>query len=240
MKRGYRSEPVNAADTDKWHDRVFVRGWDSLSQNPLKAEQLDLIVSVIRDNWRPGARVLDLGCGTGKLEAELLARVPEARVVCVDRSEVMLERARERLSDRCRLLHHDLNRLDRLHLHESPFRFIVCVDVIHELTDPAKQRLLRFCHANLGQSGLLLVLDRLAIDTNLLRPAYHSTLARLQRTTGAKGGQFSDCFTDPRHRDHEHPWTLDRYIAGFRRAGLRAGCLHLHFHKAVFAARRAR
>jgi SAM-dependent methyltransferase len=228
-----------AADTGRWHDRLFVKGWDKLAQNPLKADQLDLIATVIKDNWRARARVLDLGCGTGKFEAVLLARLPRARFVCVDRSEVMLERARERLGPACRFVSRDLARLDGLALAESPFRFIVTVDVLHELTDSAKLRLLRFCRANLARDGLLLVLDRLAVDAARLGPAYRSVLGRLQRATGVKSGQFSGCFTDPRHHDHEHPWTLDRYIASFKRAGFVAGCLHLHFHKAVFAARRA-
>jgi demethylmenaquinone methyltransferase/2-methoxy-6-polyprenyl-1,4-benzoquinol methylase len=45
----------------------------------------------------PGARVLDLGCGTGKL-AELLAE--EARVVGLDLSQHMLVTANERLGER--------------------------------------------------------------------------------------------------------------------------------------------
>ena len=41
--------------------------------------------------------VLDAGCGTGGVTEELLARVPEGRVIAVDGSPSMVERARERL-----------------------------------------------------------------------------------------------------------------------------------------------
>lgn len=44
---------------------------------------------------RPGAEVLEIGCGTGALTERLVAR--GARVVAVDQNPEMLERARERL-----------------------------------------------------------------------------------------------------------------------------------------------
>lgn len=43
----------------------------------------------------PAARVLDLGCGVGRLTRALAARVPEGEVVGLDVSAAMLERARE-------------------------------------------------------------------------------------------------------------------------------------------------
>ena len=45
---------------------------------------------------RPGVRVLEIGCGTGALTAQLLAR--GAGVIALDHSPEMLERARARLS----------------------------------------------------------------------------------------------------------------------------------------------
>jgi trans-aconitate methyltransferase len=99
--------------SDKWHDRAFIRVWDAQPQNVLKAEQLDILAAVIKDNWRRGARILDLGCGTGRTEALILERLPVARFVCVDRSEVMLGFARERLqgfAGQCRFVTTDLDR----------------------------------------------------------------------------------------------------------------------------------
>lgn len=42
-------------------------------------------------------RVLDAGCGTGRLTARLLERLPSGRVVCLDRSRNMLTEARRGL-----------------------------------------------------------------------------------------------------------------------------------------------
>jgi trans-aconitate 2-methyltransferase len=52
--------------------------------------------------------VLDAGCGTGSVTEELLARVPEGRVIGVDGSRSMIERARERLGTRADLRASDL------------------------------------------------------------------------------------------------------------------------------------
>ena len=45
-------------------------------------------------------RVIDAGCGTGRLTSELLARVPVGRVLAIDRSENMLGVARQHLIPR--------------------------------------------------------------------------------------------------------------------------------------------
>jgi SAM-dependent methyltransferase len=222
-----------------WGDRDFVRVWDGQPTNPLKAEQLDILSAVVKENWRRGARILDLGCGTGKTEALILQRLPVARFTCVDRSEVMLDFARQKLdrfADQCQFVTADLARPEKLTVPGAPFRFIITVDVIHELPDAAKARLFKFCRRSLTRDGLLLILDRVAIDRLRFRRPMASVLSRLQRLTGSRSGQFSDCFVDPRHQDHEHPLALDPYFRLLRRAGFSPALLHLHLHKALIAA----
>jgi trans-aconitate 2-methyltransferase len=58
-----------------------------------------------------GEIVLDAGCGSGRLTRELLERLPEGRVIGVDASPSMIDRAREHLAgygDRIELLVADL------------------------------------------------------------------------------------------------------------------------------------
>lgn len=55
--------------------------------------------------------VLDAGCGSGKVTEQLLARLPQGRVIGVDGSALMLEEARRRLHahlDRVSFVHADL------------------------------------------------------------------------------------------------------------------------------------
>jgi SAM-dependent methyltransferase len=225
----------------KWSDREFVQVWDSQPTNPLKAEQLDILAEVIKENWRRGARILDLGCGTGKTEAVILERLPVARFVCIDRSEVMLGLARERLQGfgaQCRFVTADLNRLQAVAVPGSPFRFIISVDAIHELTDATKARLFKFCCRNLASDGLLLILDRIALDLPRFHRPMAGILRRLQRRAGSQSGQLSNNFVDPGGQDHERPLALEPYLRHLRRADLSPALLHLHLHKALIAARR--
>src|SRR3712207_5733902 len=56
--------------------------------------------------------VLDAGCGTGNLTAEIAERLPDGRVIAFDRSQNMLDQARvilePRFGDRVRYLQGDL------------------------------------------------------------------------------------------------------------------------------------
>ncbi|MGC2208867.1 MAG: methyltransferase domain-containing protein [Candidatus Korobacteraceae bacterium] len=72
----------NAAAYDNLSDPQFEWGMAVLETLPLQG----------------GERVLDAGCGSGRLTEELLGRVPAGAVVALDSSPQMLEQARQRLS----------------------------------------------------------------------------------------------------------------------------------------------
>lgn len=56
--------------------------------------------------------VLDAGCGTGRLTKRLVELVPNGRVIGVDASAQMLEKAREWLGDDAELVQSDLTKLE--------------------------------------------------------------------------------------------------------------------------------
>jgi SAM-dependent methyltransferase len=226
---------------DKWHDVDFVRAWDASPPTPLRAEQLDILATVIKDNWRKGSRILDLGCGTGKAEHHVLQRLPVARFDCVDRSPAMLELARERLDPHAaRFFEHDLARLGSLRLPERSYRYIISVNTVHELRPAAQRGLARFCARRLAKTGMLLILDRVRLDRANFGPAYSSVLARLQRIGRTTSGEYSADFATPGNRDDEHPLALEQWSRLLRANGLTPALLHLHCHKALIAARPAR
>ena len=225
---------------DRWHRVDFVRAWDEVPPTPLRAEQLDIMAAVIRDNWRKGSRILDLGCGTGKAERFLLERLPVARFDCVDRSPAMLELAREKLDPHAaRFFKHDLARLDTLRLSERSYRFIISVNTVHELKPAAQRRLIRFCAARLGRAGTLLVIDRVRLDRANFRAEYTAVLERLQRLGRTTTGEYSTDFATPGNKDDEHPLALEQWFRLIRANGLAPALLHLHCHKALIAAQHA-
>ena len=77
------------------------REWNSDAYHRLSAPQVSWgkkVLSRLRLNG--DEVVLDAGCGTGRLTAELLEALPRGRVVGIDASQNMLRSAREHLSHR--------------------------------------------------------------------------------------------------------------------------------------------
>jgi SAM-dependent methyltransferase len=89
----------------------------------------------LRYGVSPGARVLDVGCGTGEIEIRLAARFPEATFLGVDVEATHLERARAacaRFGERVRFATDDA-----LALSFEPDRFdlVICRHVLQAVPD---------------------------------------------------------------------------------------------------------
>src|SRR3954470_14044618 len=75
--------------------------WDAASSHRLSAPQFSWGSQVLdRLRLNGDETVMDAGCGTGRLTAGLLERLPRGRVVAVDLSQNMLEEARAHLVPR--------------------------------------------------------------------------------------------------------------------------------------------
>jgi trans-aconitate 2-methyltransferase len=99
---------------------------------------------------------IDCGCGTGRLTAELLERLPAGRVIAIDRSQNMLEVARDfltpRFGDRVSFRQADLQTLDRDELGES-IDLIFSTATFHWIPD--HPRLFANLHRMLNPGGWL-------------------------------------------------------------------------------------
>src|SRR5436190_21672548 len=99
--------------------------------------------------------VLDAGCGSGELTAELAARVPRGRLYAVDGSPRMVELACSRLTTdigvrpRCRVWQQDLLDLEV----PEPVDLIFSAATFHWIAD--HDRLFRRLHAALKPGGRL-------------------------------------------------------------------------------------
>jgi trans-aconitate 2-methyltransferase len=126
------------------------REWDAQTYDRVSDPQYKWGLEVLgRLDLAGNEFVMDAGCGSGRVTAKLLERLPNGRVLCVDASEQMIEKAREALGDRADYLVADLSEL------EVPER----VDVIfstatfHWVLD--HDRLFSRLHAALKPGGLL-------------------------------------------------------------------------------------
>jgi trans-aconitate 2-methyltransferase len=89
------------------------RDWDAASYDRVSDPQFEWArEQLVRVTLEGDERVLDAGCGSGRVTALLVARVPRGRVYAVDVAPSMVEHARRALGDRATVLCQDLIELD--------------------------------------------------------------------------------------------------------------------------------
>jgi ubiquinone/menaquinone biosynthesis C-methylase UbiE len=235
---------------EEWTSVEFARRWDSdmISYNLMRLEQLDIMLSIIADEYRPGTTILDVGMGSGRVEAMLFERIPTAFVVGTDFSQPMLELAREHLSphsDRYEAVMQDLTRPWDITLPNREYSIAFSVQVIHNVAHEHKKETFAFIERALAPNGLFLLLDRISVSTPSLFPAYLSMWDRLDRERGAgpntirrEGATFEAHELSVSTRG-DQPATLEEHLQWLLEAGfLEVACLHLHGNRALFAARK--
>lgn len=102
---------------------------------------------------RPGQRILDVGCGPGRLYPHL----PPMKYCGLDLDAGYLQRARA-LYPNARFEQQDIA-ADCPNFDLREFDVIVAVGVLHHLPDAAVQRTLAFCHERLSVGGRMITLD---------------------------------------------------------------------------------
>lgn len=137
-----------------WSSPTSSREWNSSEYHRLSGPQVSWGKRVLaRLQLRGDELLLDAGCGTGRLTAELLQALPNGRVVALDVSQNMLRSAREYLQPqfgrRAQVVAADLPDLP----FENAFDGIVSTAAFHWVLD--HERLFRNLHRALRPGGWL-------------------------------------------------------------------------------------
>lgn len=109
---------------------------------PMAAEQIDVLLRVVRHALSQVENVLDLGCGDGILGRTVLAAYPKARCTFLDFSETMIEAARKKADgSRANFIIADLSKTEWVQAvsKEAPFDLVLSGFAIHHLTDERKR-----------------------------------------------------------------------------------------------------
>jgi SAM-dependent methyltransferase len=122
----------------------------------------------------PG-RILDLGCGDGRLTALLLDAYPESEAICVDMSATMLDAARDRFAGDPRVTF-ATHRLDDPLPFTGPFDAIVSSLAIHHVTDARKRGLYAECGGLLAPGGVFANLEIVASPTQELHDRWRDEM----------------------------------------------------------------
>jgi trans-aconitate 2-methyltransferase len=110
------------------------REWDAEVYDRVADPQYEWALEVIgRLQLRGDETVLDAGCGSGRVTAKLLERLPNGRLVGIDGSASMVAKAREALGDRAEIREGDLAELDL----EEEFDLVYSNAVFHWVPDHA-------------------------------------------------------------------------------------------------------
>lgn len=137
---------------------------------PLAAEQIDILLRIIRKAQPNLDNFLDLGCGDGILGRSILSQYPNARGVFLDLSETMVMAAQEKVnlsSDQISFILQDFSHKDWVKLIENhaPFDVIVSGFSIHHQPDDRKKELYEEIFDLLKPGGIFLNLEHIASTT---------------------------------------------------------------------------
>lgn len=132
--------------------------WNAAAYDDLSDPQFEWGMAVLETlQLRGDERLLDAGCGSGRLTEELLGRVPAGEMVALDSSPQMLEQARQRLSrfgKRVELVHASLQEFALTDFPSaSPVDGIFSNAVFHWVPDHAA--MFRCLHGALKAGGWL-------------------------------------------------------------------------------------
>jgi trans-aconitate 2-methyltransferase len=126
------------------------RDWDAETYDAVSDPQFTWGTEVLERLELNGYEtVLDAGCGSGRVTAELLKRLPDGRVIAVDGSEAMIAKARERLGEDVSYLVADLSELEVA----EPVDLIFSTATFHWILD--HDRLFAHLHTTLRPGGRL-------------------------------------------------------------------------------------
>ena len=166
--------------------------------------------------WGPprGARLLDLGAGTGLFAAMVRAAYPAIRLTLVDLAPAMLDQARRRFGDTPDVEYVVGDYASDLPA--GPFDAVVSALSIHHLEDDAKRRLFARLPASLAPGGLFVNADQVLAPTPALEVRAHE---RWREQVTALGSGPEEIAAAEDRMAHDRCAPLDGQLGWLRAAG---------------------
>ena len=154
-----------------------------------------------------GAKVLDLGCGTGLELEEYFNLNPDANVTGIDLSETMLKSLKDKFPNRT------INLIRGSYFDvpfgENKFDAAVSVESLHHFPAEQKETLYRKLFAALKENGRFVLTDYFA-ESEELEKEYFRNLKQLKEEQGLSGNEFYH---------YDTPLTVDHEMQVLRQAG---------------------
>jgi tRNA (cmo5U34)-methyltransferase len=227
---------MNQWPAHDWKDSSFAARWETMAHegNPVRREQLDLLLALLRDHDPAG--VLDLGVGTGLVAELVLEALPQARLIGLDSSPAMLALARDRLArfdGRVTLVEADLASVSVAECLDRPVDAVISVQTLHNLEPPAHRRALAATGQAVTPGTLLINADRVAVP-----PALFDGFRVVWDRVGADEGADPEEHAEKLRVQGDQPVSLATELAWLDESGFDAACLHCLGNRAVIVGRR--
>ena len=156
-------------NSDGWKSKEAANHYISLADVliPYRNEILDIIATLAADNYRPGTKIIDLGCGNGELTERILKKNSQPQIIMVDYSQVMLEECKKRFSalKNISLICHDLNKGLPKTIFSEGYSVAVSCFVLHHVDIPKRLPLCSSIRQLLLNDGLFINGDRFIEET---------------------------------------------------------------------------
>jgi tRNA (cmo5U34)-methyltransferase len=215
---------------------------------PSRAEQAEMMVSLVPASGDEEFVAVDLACGAGWLSGAMLRRFQSCRVIALDGSPAMLEEARTNLqpwAQRAEFRQFDLKGPAWLAELGEQVRCFVSSLAIHHLDDSEKQALFGGLAERLPPGGALLIADLVEPVNERVRQAYARAWdAAVREQSHRRRGDLGDFeefrsqewnlyeFPDP---DFDTPSNLSEQLKWLREAGFReVDCFWLRAGHAIY------
>ncbi|HEV8601441.1 MAG TPA: class I SAM-dependent methyltransferase [Patescibacteria group bacterium] len=225
---------------DDWSNPKFVGDWDKKTgrNNPARAVHLGLLKKILVDNYEKDKYILDLGFGTGQFEEILFKEIENPQFICVDSSEVMISNAKSRLGEnysKMTVIKHDLNKIEDLQLINTPIKFALTFQVLHEIQRENRLKIFKFIYNHLEGNGTYLFMDKVKTDYQGLSKIYKSLWNWQDETAEQKANWDFDKYANSQVSKEDYPGTLADNLRDIASVGFKTACIHLQFDRAVIA-----
>jgi ubiquinone/menaquinone biosynthesis C-methylase UbiE len=215
---------------------------------PGRAEQFEMLLSLVPATPGEAFQAVELCCGEGIFAESLLERFPEARLIALDGSATMLDRARERLNrfgDRVQVAQFDLDSPGWLAALPGGLRYLSSSLAFHHLSGEDKRRVFGELAGKLGRGGALMIADITEPLSDVVRIAFRDLMDSIAREQSlALTGDLEafrtfeeeewNGFARERQPPGEMPSRLFDQLKWLEEAGLNADCFWMRAGVAIY------
>lgn len=180
--------------------------------------------------------ILDLGCGTGNVTAEILKAYPNSKVCLVDFSEDFLNHAKERFANYdVSTVHSDFKNPDIYE--KGKFDLVVSSIAIHHIDDEDKLSVYKLIHQSLKENGWILIGELIKSESPEMEMKFAEDYIRKIKETGESNETMVDDLFDLSHVDI--PCSLFKQFKILEEAGFKGiDCLWKTWRHGVFCGKK--